>query len=82
MKRPFKLVPISGAVSTDTVQCLRSVLAKAEAAEVIGVAMVIMYRKREYHVQTCGELHKNPTFCRGAIAALADQVSRQQWGSP
>jgi hypothetical protein len=80
VKRPFKLVPLQSTVSHDTVKCLQAALEQALAGEIIGVAMAIMYRKREYHVQTCGELHKNPTFCRGAVAALGDQVAKQQWG--
>lgn len=81
MKPPFKLVPIEGHVSHDTVTCLRALLERAEKGEVIGVAYAAMYRRREYTVHTCGEMHKNPTFCRGAVAALGDQLSRQQWGA-
>jgi hypothetical protein len=80
MKARFRLVQLEGSVSHDTVQCLRSLLERAEAGEVIGVAYAAMYRRREYTVHTCGEMHKNPTFCRGAVAALSDKLSRQQWG--
>jgi hypothetical protein len=80
-KEPFKLVPIEGRVSHDTIKCLRTLLERAERGEVIGVAYAAMYRQREYSVHTCGEMHRNPTFCRGAVAALGDQLSRQQWGS-
>jgi hypothetical protein len=80
VKQPFKLVALDGSVSHDTVKCLRALLDRAERGEVIGVAYAAMYRRREYTVHTCGEMHKNPTFCRGAVAALSDQLSRQQWG--
>jgi hypothetical protein len=79
MKPPFRLVPIDGSVSHDTVQCLEALLEKARAGEVIGVAYAVMYRRRQYRVHSCGEMHKNPTFARGAVAALGDQLSRQQW---
>jgi hypothetical protein len=65
----------------DTVQRLRSLLEQAEAGELVGLAWVAMYRGRDYTVNTCGAMHKNPTFCRGAIAALSDEVSRHQWGA-
>lgn len=81
MKAPFKLVPINGRVSHDTVQCLEQLLERAKKGEVIGVAYAAMFRQREYTVHTCGEMHKNPTFCRGAVAALSDKLSRQQWGT-
>lgn len=72
---------LKGRVSHDTVQCLRALLKRAEAGEVIGLAYAAMYKQREYTVHTCGEMHSNPTFCRGAVAALSDQLSRQQWSA-
>ena len=68
-------------VSEETVQALEELLEKARRGEVVGVAVAAMYRKREFTVNTCGDMHRNPTFCRGAVAALADQISRQQWGA-
>jgi hypothetical protein len=77
----LQLVRTEERVSADTVNCLRTLLERAEAGEVIGVAYAAMYRQREYRVHTCGEMEKNPTFARGAVAALEDKVSRRQWGS-
>lgn len=80
MKAPFRLVALDAPVSHDTVQCLEALLERARRGEVLGVAYAAMYRGREFRVHTCGEMHRNPTFTRGAVAALNDQVSRQQWG--
>lgn len=78
MKPIFKLVSTNG-VEADTVECIEAVLDKARRGEVIGIAMVTMYRQRQFSVRTCGELHRNPTFCRGAVAALDDELARRQW---
>jgi hypothetical protein len=68
-------------VSEETVQALDELLEKARRGEVVGVAYAAMYRQREYSVRTCGDMHTNPTYCRGAVAALGDHISRQQWGA-
>ena len=67
-------------VETDCVQCLQDMAAAAETGEVIGIAYAVMYRGRHYIVNTAGELHRNPTFARGAVAALDDELSRMAWG--
>lgn len=80
MKPVFKLVRLNG-ISKDTVRCLRVLLEKAERGEVIGVAYAAMYRQREYSVHTCGEMHRNPTFCMGAVSALGYQLAQQVFES-
>lgn len=80
MKQPFRLVALDAPVSHDTVKCLEALLERAKQGDIIGIAYAVMYRRREFRVHTCGEMHRNPTFTRGAVAALNDQVSRQQWG--
>lgn len=54
--------------------------AASEAGEVIGIAYVVMYRGRHFVVNTAGELHRNPTFARGAVAALDDELRQMVWG--
>jgi hypothetical protein len=78
VKSPFRLIP--DAVSTDTVECLELLLSKARRGEVIGLAYGAMLRKRAYVVNTAGEAHRNPTFSRGMVAALDDQLSRRVHG--
>ena len=73
MKAPFRLRAVNG-ISHDTVQCLRTLLARAEAGEVIGIAYAAMHRGRTYTVHACGEAHRNPTFTRGMVAALNDDL--------
>lgn len=73
MKRPFVLLP--DVVSTDTVECLQLLLRRAKAGEVIGLAFAAMLKQRAFIVNTTGEAHASPTFARGMVAALDDQLS-------
>jgi hypothetical protein len=70
---PFLLVPYT--VSHDTVQCLKQLLQQAKKGEVIGLAYAAMLKQRAYIVNTSGEAHESPTFARGMVAALDDQLS-------
>lgn len=77
MKQPFTLIPDS--ISHDTKICLEQLFSDAKAGDVIGIAYAVMYRGRHYIVNTAGELHRNPTFARGAVAVLDDELSRMIW---
>ena len=79
MKPPFRLVALDH-VSTDTVSCLRDLLQRAERGEVIGVAYAAMHKRRKYTVHVCGEADRNPTFARGMVGALGDELSKRVWG--
>jgi hypothetical protein len=80
-KPPFVLV--EDVVSTDTVECLRTLLQFAESGEVIGVAYAAMLKKRGYIVNTAGEAHRSPTYSRGMMLALDDKLAaRIRGGNP
>jgi hypothetical protein len=70
-----KLAP----VDQGCVDALAEMLAAAKSGEVIGIAYAVMYRGRHFVVNTAGELHRNPTFARGAVAALDDELRRMVW---
>lgn len=74
MRRP--LVLSHKRISTDTVDALHHLLAEAKAGEVIGLAVVAMYRGREFAVATVDEENRSPTFTRGMVAALDDQPGK------
>lgn len=75
---PFTLVP--DAYSTETVECLRTLLADAEKGVLIGVAFAAMYKRRGYRVSACGEAHRSPTYTRGMIRALDDRLAERVRG--
>lgn len=72
MRTPFHLVPDT--ISKDTVQCLEQLLVAARKGQVIGLAYAAMLKRREYIVNTAGEAYRNPTFARGMVSALDDQL--------
>lgn len=78
MKRPFQLV--KDTLSADTVECLRQLLTQAEKGDLLGLAFGGILRRRGYIVNSCGELRRNPTFARGVIAALDDELGQRARG--
>jgi hypothetical protein len=73
MRPPFVLVPDT--VSRDTVKCLEILLDQARRGEIIGIAYAVMLKKRAYITNSAGEAYRNPTFSRGMIATLDDQLA-------
>jgi len=73
VKPPFVL--IQDTISHDTVECLETLLRHARKGDVIGVAFAAALKRRAYITNTAGECHRNPTWARGLIAALDDQLS-------
>lgn len=74
MKPPtFTLVPDH--ISHDTVECLKMLLKQARQGEIIGLAYAAMLKQRSYVVNTAGEAYDSPTFTRGMVAALDDQLA-------
>ncbi len=69
-RRVFHLV--QDGFSPDTVQVLERMLAEAKDGELLGIAYVAMYRRRQYTAGAAGECRRNPTFTRGMLAALND----------
>lgn len=75
MKPPFRLLPDT--VSTDTTQALEEMLAMARRGDLIGIAFAGILRRRGYFVNTAGEAHRNPTFARGCVSALDDELGQR-----
>lgn len=78
LQAPFHLV--QNGLSSDTAKTLQNLLDEAQRGELIGMAFVAMYRRREYAANATGEARRNPTFARGMVQALndflGDMVSR------
>lgn len=75
MKAPFKLV--DDEISHDTVHCLEQLLELAKKGDLIGVALVAMLKRRNYITHATGETYRNPTFTRGMLRVLDDNLGRQ-----
>lgn len=69
----YRLVPDH--ISDDTVLALEQLLEHAKRGQLIGLAFVGMYRRREYIVNVTGEAKRSPTFTRGMLMALDDKMA-------
>lgn len=78
MDRPFGLVEET--ISHDTIEALRELLNSAERGEIIGIAFAVMFKGRDYTVNTAGEAHRSPTFARGMVQALDDHLMQRVHG--
>src|SRR4051794_20372114 len=63
-------------VAHDTVAALEKLLTDARAGELIGIAFAAAYSRRSYATQVTDDLLENPTFARGMVATLDDQLRR------
>lgn len=62
-------------VDRNTVECLELLLGEAQAGRVIGLAYIALHARRDYTVDTAGECTRSPTFTRGCLRALDDQLA-------
>lgn len=72
MKPPFILSAES--ISHDTLRSTEILLNQIRKGDIIGVAWVAMCKRREYITNVAGEAYRNPTFTRGMVAALDDEL--------
>lgn len=70
---PFCLV--QNTLSHDTIECLTQLLRHAKRGQLLGVAYTALYKGRRCVVDVAGECYRNPTFTRGLVAALDDELS-------
>lgn len=70
---PYRLVPDS--ISRDVVEALETLLDLAKQGEVTGIAFACTLRKMRYITNVAGTCYKNPTFARGCVAFLSDQLA-------
>jgi hypothetical protein len=60
----------------DTVGALSQLLTDAKRGKILGMAFTVMYRGRTYVVDATDEVRRNPTFARGMLAELDDELAR------
>lgn len=70
---PYQLV--HDHISRDVVQALKTLLAYAERGELTGLAFGATFRKMRYITNVAGICAKNPTFTRGMLGALDDELA-------
>ena len=70
---PYKLV--RDMVSKDTVEALETLLKAAKEGEVTGIAFACTLRRQRYITNVAGACYKNPTFARGMVGSLDDELA-------
>jgi hypothetical protein len=78
MDRLFTLAPDS--ISHGTIEALKALLRDAERGEIISLAFAVMYKGRDYIVNTAGEAYRSPTFTRVMVQALDDHLMQKVHG--
>lgn len=61
-------------ISRDTIEALQALLLLAQSGTVTGIAFAAVMKRRKYLVNVAGEAYRDPTFARGAVAALDDEL--------
>lgn len=62
--------------SAETVAVLSELLHEAREGRIVGIAYVAMHKAYEYSFDIAGETRRVPTFTRGMLRGLDDQLSR------
>lgn len=69
---PYQLV--HDQISRDVVKALETLLDYARRGELTGIGFVATFRKMRYITNVAGACAKNPTFTRGALCSLSDEL--------
>ena len=70
---PYQLV--HDTISRDVVKALETLLAYARRGELTGLAFGATFKKMRYITNVAGVCAKNPTFTRGMLGALDDELA-------
>lgn len=62
-------------ISTDTVTALETLLELARRGDLTGIAFACTLRRMRYITNFAGVCYRNPTFCRGMICTLSDELA-------
>ncbi len=71
---PYRLVPDN--ISHDVVNALEVLLEGAKSGEVTGIAFAVTLKRNRFITNVAGMCWKNPTFARGMVAFLSDQLAK------
>lgn len=73
--RALRLVPPAPPpVCAETIEALEQLIDGARRGHYIGIAFAVTTSKREYMVDTIGDFRSDPTYARGAVAVLDDEL--------
>lgn len=70
------LYQLSPPVQRDVIDTLAQLLQGARDGQIIGLALGAALPRRRYITATAGECHRDPTYTRGIVRALDDELAR------
>lgn len=70
---PAELVPDN--ISHDVVEALETLLDLAKQGEITGIAFACTMKRMRYITNVAGYCHRHPTYARGMVAFLSDQLA-------
>jgi hypothetical protein len=70
---PYQLV--HDTISRDVVQALETLLGYARSGDLTGLAFGATFKRMRYITNVAGVCAKNPTFTRGLLGALDDELA-------
>lgn len=70
---PYKL--IKDFISRDLVEALEVLLEGAKQGEVTGIAFAATLRQQRFITNVAGVCYRHPSFARGIVASLDDELS-------
>lgn len=59
----------------DVVEALRMLLNEAKKGEITGIAFACTLPRQRYITNVAGTCYRNPTFARGMVAFLSDELA-------
>lgn len=65
---------VRDAISRDLLEALDALLLAAQEGVVVGAVFGVALKGRKYYVNVAGTLARDPTFGRGIVAALDDEL--------
>lgn len=71
---PYRLVP-DPAGANEVVSTLEALLDGARKGEVTGIAFACTFKRLRYTTDVAGTCRTNPTFTRGMVSFLSDQIA-------
>ena len=68
-------------ISRDVVKALETLLQGAKDGQITGIAFACSLKRNRYLTNVAGFCFKNPTFTRGMVASLSDELAGLVHGS-
>ena len=76
---PKKTLPrfqlVKAEICEETIAALEQILGGARRGEVNGIAFAVSLRNMRYFTDTTGYCREHPTFARGMVALLSDELA-------